>query len=312
MPPRRRLRNLAAALHKFPAAAKSITTPPAPTADAPPPLDNIISHAELALHNKASDCWIASGGRVYDLTAFAEAHPGGARALLRFAGTDATDALNEIHTPAILRQFVQGYLIGVLEGATHLAELQPPPSEELPLAAFTHGALDSAFPHSRFESTGLEAFRFQWAALEHLLRADAEPSQDALDTRFAHRQKSYIAALDNYDRDWLHVGAPEQYVPQMNIRKQLFLSSESKAMCYVSDADLIDSSIAAGGERGDSREAQREVLGQMLKRSRFKSSRTDKIVVRKVRTGTRSRSSLRGQRPMELIWSSSREAPSSA
>lgn len=267
MPARRRLRSLTAALQ--PAAAKSWakSVTDAPTEAGAPTLLalTVISAAELARHNKASDCWIASGGRVFDLTAFAESHPGGARALVRFAGTDATDALNEIHTPAILRKFVQEFFIGVLEGAEHLAELQPPPpSEELPLAAFINGALDSAFPHSRFESTGLEAFRFQWAALEHLLRADEGPSQDALDTRFAHRQKSYVDTLDNYDRDWLHVGAPEHYVPQMNIRKQLLLSEESKQMCYVSDADLIGSSVAVGGERGDSREAQREVLGQIL------------------------------------------------
>lgn len=254
----RRLAELAAALQPASTAGKQVAFDD--DADALP----VVTVAELRQHNTARSCWIASGGRVYDLTAFAEQHPGGARALLRFGGTDATTALNEIHTPHIVRTFVSDYLIGTLEGEA-LAPLPPPlPARALPVSDFSHGALDAPFPHDRFEGTGLEAVRFQWAALDHLLRSDA-PSDDALDTRFAHRQKSYIAALENWDRDWLHVGAPEQYVPQMNIRLQLFLAlEEARPMVYVSDATLLGKSESVGGERGDSRAAQREVLGQML------------------------------------------------
>ena len=221
------------------------------------------SWAEIARHNTARSCWIVSGGRVYDVTAFVERHPGGARALARFAGTDATTVLNEVHTPHIVRNFIADYLIGTVEGA----ELSPlpsePPRDSLPISNFADGVLDAPFPHDRFEGTGVEAFRFQWAALDHLLRADT-PSQDALDTRFAHRNKSYIAPLENWERDWLHIGQPEQYVPQMNIRLQLFRSEESRPMVFVSDATLIGKSVSVGGPRGDSRPAQREVLGQIL------------------------------------------------
>ena len=50
-----------------------------------------IDASELARHNEpGDDIWTAIDGRVYDLTAFAEMHPGGQRLIHSFAGMDAT------------------------------------------------------------------------------------------------------------------------------------------------------------------------------------------------------------------------------
>lgn len=225
----------------------------------------VFTLAEVAKHRSRQSAWVALYGEVYDFTSFVDAHPGGARGLLRHAGTDASDAFTELHTPSIFAAFAPRYRIGRLEPREEGASspTAPFPRAVLPISNFAHSALDAAFPHDRFEGTGLEAFRFQWAALDQLVRADT-PSQDALDTRFAHRQKSYISPLENWERDWLHVGAPDQYVPQMKIRLQLFQKEESRPMVYVSDATLIGKSVSVGADRGDSRAAQREVLGQIL------------------------------------------------
>ena len=48
------------------------------------------SRKESALHNQCHDCWLIAHGKVYDVTAFMSRHPGGDRAILRRAGTDAT------------------------------------------------------------------------------------------------------------------------------------------------------------------------------------------------------------------------------
>lgn len=41
-----------------------------------------VTRAELARHNKPGDCWVAVSGVVYNITSFADIHPGGASALV--------------------------------------------------------------------------------------------------------------------------------------------------------------------------------------------------------------------------------------
>eukprot|EP01052_Picozoa_sp_SAG31_P045325 SAG31_NODE_8228_length_1493_cov_1.910330_2_plen_101_part_01 len=66
-----------------------------------------------------------------------------------------------------------------------------------PLEDFSHVALDSPFPHSRFEGTGYQACRFQWALADELMRRNPVDGSLAVpDRRFAHRQKSYVSPLE--------------------------------------------------------------------------------------------------------------------
>jgi cytochrome b involved in lipid metabolism len=56
-----------------------------------------ISWEELKLHSTADDCWVAMHGGVYDLTAYANLHPGGADFITSYAGTDCTDDYDIFH-----------------------------------------------------------------------------------------------------------------------------------------------------------------------------------------------------------------------
>ncbi|PYH47116.1 uncharacterized protein BP01DRAFT_411171 [Aspergillus saccharolyticus JOP 1030-1] len=61
-----------------------------------------ISAAEVEAHNREDDVWIVVNGKVYEVTEFAPRHPGGAEVIYRFAGRDASNAYNTIHSPALI------------------------------------------------------------------------------------------------------------------------------------------------------------------------------------------------------------------
>jgi cytochrome b involved in lipid metabolism len=62
---------------------------PSPTVN---PCPGCISLSELRQHDSTSDCWMAIGGDVYDLTTYARSHPGGSKEIYPYCGMDATDA----------------------------------------------------------------------------------------------------------------------------------------------------------------------------------------------------------------------------
>ena len=55
------------------------------------------SRGSVAIHNKMDDCWIIIHGKVYDVTKFVMAHPGGSVVLISWAGTgrDAGDDFDD-------------------------------------------------------------------------------------------------------------------------------------------------------------------------------------------------------------------------
>lgn len=56
-----------------------------------------LTAAEIAKHSQASDCWSVVSGNVYDLTGYANSHPGGASAISALCGKDATAAFQGQH-----------------------------------------------------------------------------------------------------------------------------------------------------------------------------------------------------------------------
>jgi L-lactate dehydrogenase (cytochrome) len=57
----------------------------------------MLDGAEVAKHNSRESCWIIVHGRAYDTTEYINCHPGGAVAMLRYAGKDATEIYDKIH-----------------------------------------------------------------------------------------------------------------------------------------------------------------------------------------------------------------------
>ncbi|KAI1083108.1 cytochrome b2 [Whalleya microplaca] len=67
-------------------------------------LRNEITMVELSRHNSREDCWVAVHSKVWDVTEFLDEHPGGPAIILQCAGTNATDAFEEVHAPGILEE----------------------------------------------------------------------------------------------------------------------------------------------------------------------------------------------------------------
>lgn len=52
---------------------------------------------EVGSHNTSSSCWVAIGGKVYDLTTWISRHPGGPEVIRGLCGTDASSAFANQH-----------------------------------------------------------------------------------------------------------------------------------------------------------------------------------------------------------------------
>ena len=74
----------------------------------------MISEEELYRHRSKSELWIAIRGKVYDVSAFLDDHPGGPEILQQHGGQDVTHYFEEVfHSPAAeerMKQFYIGHL----------------------------------------------------------------------------------------------------------------------------------------------------------------------------------------------------------
>lgn len=76
----------------------------------------VIKAEEVAEHNTASDLWIVYNGRVYDVSPYIDEHPGGEEVVVDVAGTDATEAFEDIGHSDDAHEILKGLLVGKVEG----------------------------------------------------------------------------------------------------------------------------------------------------------------------------------------------------
>ncbi|KAF2242133.1 acyl-CoA dehydrogenase family protein [Trematosphaeria pertusa] len=74
-----------------------------------------LSRESVAAHDKPDDLWCIIDHKVYDLSDFVDAHPGGSVVLEQVAGTDATTAFYNLHRQEVLEKY-SSLCIGTLEG----------------------------------------------------------------------------------------------------------------------------------------------------------------------------------------------------
>ncbi|KAL4786959.1 hypothetical protein BJX76DRAFT_364454 [Aspergillus varians] len=71
---------------------------------------------DVAGHKTRDDLWVAINGKVYDITPYVRDHPGGPDLLIEVAGTDATEAYEDIGHSEDADEILRSYLIGTLKG----------------------------------------------------------------------------------------------------------------------------------------------------------------------------------------------------
>ncbi|NXK04039.1 FADS2 desaturase, partial [Herpetotheres cachinnans] len=70
---------------------------------------------EIQKHNLRTDKWLVIQRKVYNVTKWANRHPGGHRVISHCAGEDATDAFQAFHiNPTLVQKFLKPLLIGEL------------------------------------------------------------------------------------------------------------------------------------------------------------------------------------------------------
>ena len=71
---------------------------------------------EVAQHSVSGDCWIVIDSYVYNVSKFANIHPGGASVILRYAGKDVTNEFISLHSESTLDRY-KSLVIGQIAGA---------------------------------------------------------------------------------------------------------------------------------------------------------------------------------------------------
>merc|ERR1712151_1302218 len=64
-----------------------------------------VSSEEVAKHNTDTDCWVIVGDNVLDVTNFLKDHPGGKKAIMLFAGKDATEEFDMLHDRKVIKKY---------------------------------------------------------------------------------------------------------------------------------------------------------------------------------------------------------------
>ncbi|KAG6334051.1 hypothetical protein ID866_5039 [Astraeus odoratus] len=109
-----RLGALAGQLASQSPASQPASAPAAPAASSSP-ASREFTAAEVAKHNKKNDVWVIVDGQVLDVTSFLPDHPGGEKAILLYAGRDATEEFNMLHDPKVIPRYAPDSVIGTLK-----------------------------------------------------------------------------------------------------------------------------------------------------------------------------------------------------
>jgi succinate dehydrogenase/fumarate reductase flavoprotein subunit len=107
-------------LPSAPSAASAAAAPAAEEPKAAAAAQGEYTLEEVAKHNTEEDCWVVVGEQVLDVTKFLPDHPGGAMAIVTFAGKDATEMFEMVHEEGVIEKFAPECVIGKLKASSKM------------------------------------------------------------------------------------------------------------------------------------------------------------------------------------------------
>ncbi|ODV96007.1 hypothetical protein PACTADRAFT_49429 [Pachysolen tannophilus NRRL Y-2460] len=78
-------------------------------------MSKVYTFDEIEQHNTRDDLWLVIEGKVYDCSNYIDEHPGGEEVIVDCAGTDATEAFEDIGHSEDARDILKGLHIGDLD-----------------------------------------------------------------------------------------------------------------------------------------------------------------------------------------------------
>lgn len=81
---------------------------------------------EVKKHNTPEDCWIIIDSEVFNMTTFADLHPGGAGVIMDLAGKDATEEFYGLHRQEVLFKYAPKLKIGTIANEKPVIEMYTP------------------------------------------------------------------------------------------------------------------------------------------------------------------------------------------
>lgn len=94
-----------------------------------------ITRAEVSQNNTQDSLWCIVDARVYDLTDFLDAHPGGSVVLSQVGGQDATSAFYNLHRHEVIQRYAPTLCIGTIaDEEPQVVDLEPGDLSTVPYA----------------------------------------------------------------------------------------------------------------------------------------------------------------------------------
>ena len=124
-----------------------------------------ISITELSEHNNPSSAWLLINDKIYDVTEFADQHPGGRGIIDEYLGQDASKAYNEVHSPSLAeRQLGAEGVVGILDESTVTNEWKQKQASNIESGATPKTDKEQRPPLDAI----LNSYDFEAAAKQHL------------------------------------------------------------------------------------------------------------------------------------------------
>ncbi|KAK1674136.1 cytochrome b5-like heme/steroid binding domain-containing protein, partial [Colletotrichum godetiae] len=73
-----------------------------------------LSRSDLSKHHEVDDLWVAIRGKVYNVTSYADDHPGGIEVLKDVAGSDGTESFEYVSHSEDAYNTLEKFQVGVI------------------------------------------------------------------------------------------------------------------------------------------------------------------------------------------------------